>query len=251
MPDHARLVAATAANLAGWHDANVRSLGRVTAWTDGSWRSPDPIPAIFFSAIAVRPGADATTLAAGIPSDRWIAVSDPWSDLDLGDHGFAVDGQNAWMVRDAGDAAGTAPPVPSELTIDLVADDKALVDFESAESLGFRSSAPAPHTWHGAPVIGDARMRMWRGRVDGRTVATAMAFADAGVTGIYSVATHPELRRRGYGAAITWSALRSFPDLPAVLQPSEMAEPLYRRLGFERFTTFRSWVRDPATRRLP
>ena len=35
------------------------------------------------------------------------------------------------------------------------------------------------------------------------------------------------------------------PDLPAVLQPSEMAEPIYRRLGFERFTTFRTWTRRP------
>ena len=37
---------------------------------------------------------------------------------------------------------------------------------------------------------------------------------------------------RGIGAAITARTVAAAPTLPAVLQPSEMAEPIYRRLGF-------------------
>ncbi len=50
---------------------------------------------------------------------------------------------------------------------------------------------------------------------------------------------------RGAGLAITARTLAAAPDLPAVLQPSDMAEPMYRRLGFARFTTFRTWIRRP------
>jgi hypothetical protein len=40
--------------------------------------------------------------------------------------------------------------------------------------------------------------------------------------------------------------VRAGPNVPAVLQPSEMAEGMYQRLGFRRFATFRSWDRVPA-----
>ena len=88
-------------------------------------------------------------------------------------------------------------------------------------------------------------MRCWRGRVAGQTVSVATAFRNGGVVGIYSVATLPGSRRHGYGAAMTWTALSSEPDLPAVLHPSEMAEALYRDLGFARFASFRTWTRTP------
>jgi len=63
------------------------------------------------------------------------------------------------------------------------------------------------------------------------------------VLGIYGVATIPAMRGRGYATAMTTRALATAGDLPAVLQPSTMAEPLYGRLGFARFGTFRSWAR--------
>ena len=84
-------------------------------------------------------------------------------------------------------------------------------------------------------------MHLWRGRVEDRTVAVSMAFVEAGVVGIYGVATHPEWRRRGIGTAMTLRALEADPTLPAVLQPSAMAEPMYAALGFRRFATFRAW----------
>jgi predicted GNAT family acetyltransferase len=86
--------------------------------------------------------------------------------------------------------------------------------------------------------------------VDGRTVATSMSFAEAGVLGVYGVSTVPEARRNGFGTRLTEAALAFAAGLPAVLQPSSMAEPMYRRLGFERFGTFRTWVR-PALQALP
>ena len=72
-----------------------------------------------------------------------------------------------------------------------------------------------------------------------------MGFAEAGVLGVYGVATVPEARRRGIATALTRGRWWHAPALPAVLQPSPMAEGMYPRLGFRRFTTFRSWDRVP------
>jgi GNAT superfamily N-acetyltransferase len=146
------------------------------------------------------------------------------------------------MARPAGPVDGDGAP-PAELSIEQVTDVPALLTFEATAAQGFESGAVDPHTWHGPDVLTDSRLRMWVGRRDDRPVAVAMAFADAGVLGVYGVATIPMARRRGYATALTAHAVSSAPELPAVLQPSRVAEPLYRRLGFQRFGVFRSWGR--------
>jgi GNAT superfamily N-acetyltransferase len=118
-----------------------------------------------------------------------------------------------------------------------------LVRFETTAAEGFDAGTIAPHTWHGPAVLADPRLSMWLGLVDGRPAAVSMGFRDAGVLGIYGVATVPDMRRRGLATALTSHALAQASDVPAVLQPSTMAEPMYRRLGFRRFGAFRSWAR--------
>jgi GNAT superfamily N-acetyltransferase len=236
------LVAAAAANLAGWHDLHLRSIGHRTEWRDGSWLTPDRVPVIFFSAIAVRPGASADTIADVTARDVWTAACDPWSDLDLTAYGYGHLTDQAWMARPAGHVDDGDTP-PAELSVERVTDVPGLLTFEATAAQGFESGSVEPHAWHGPDVLTDPRLRMWVGRLDDRPVAVAMAFADAGVLGIYGVATIPMARRRGYATALTAHAVSSAPELPAVLQPSRMAEPLYRRLGFQRFGVFRSWGR--------
>jgi GNAT superfamily N-acetyltransferase len=239
------LHAAAAWNLAGWHEAHLRALGFATQQIGGLWLTTARVPVIFFSAIALRPGASAAIAASCPPRNHWVAVSDPWCDLHLDAHGFTAEGDQGWMVRNPRSAAGAVPPVPAELQIEHVDDPDALHDFELASAAGFGSEPQPRATWHAPAILDDPRFAILRGRVEGRTVATSMSFRDAGVLGVYGVATLPEARRRGYGAAMTSAALGADLSIPAVLQPSEMAESLYGRLGFERFTTFRSWARPP------
>ncbi len=235
------LTAAAAANLAGWHDLHLRSLGHRTEWRDGLWLAPERVPVIFFSVIAVRPGADRRAVIDGTPGTTWTAACDPWSDLDLAGSGYEHLSDQPWMSRPAGpvEARGMPPGLRIERVID-VAD---LVLFESTAAEGFDAGVVAPHTWHGPGVLAVPRLDLWLGRVEGRPVAVSMGFREAGVLGIYGVATVPAMRRRGYATAMTQRALAAASDLPAVLQPSTMAEPLYERLGFRRFGAFRTWAR--------
>lgn len=239
----AGLVAATAANLAAWHDLNVRALGHRAEWRDGWWLTPDDTPVIFFRAIAVRPGADPRVPIRACHLAPWMAVCDPWSDLPLDGHGMTHEADRPWMSRPAGPVAPVA--LPDGLAIERVVDGAGLLDFERTAAIGFGAAVQPPHTWHAPPLLADPRFDLWLGREAGDAIATANGFREAGVLGIYSVSTLPAARRRGTGRAITARAIGATPDRPAVLQPSEMAEPLYRRLGFERFTTFRTWTRSP------
>lgn len=72
-------------------------------------------------------------------------------------------------------------------------------------------------------------------RADGRDVATAIGYTVGDGVAIFSVATPPEHRGKGYGGAVTAQAVRDGFDSGAafaVLQSSSMGEPVYKRLGF-------------------
>ena len=70
-----------------------------------------------------------------------------------------------------------------------------------------------------------------------------MAYVSSGVVGVYGVATLPEYRRRGCAESMTWAAIQSGLGLPAVLQPTPMAESMYQRMGFAEVGRLQMWRR--------
>jgi GNAT superfamily N-acetyltransferase len=81
------------------------------------------------------------------------------------------------------------------------------------------------------------------GYLSGEPVATSMLATTRRVhlAGVYSVATRPPYRGRGFGTALTSAALheaRAQGYRTAVLEPSPMGAPMYRRMGFEPFATY-------------
>jgi GNAT superfamily N-acetyltransferase len=84
-------------------------------------------------------------------------------------------------------------------------------------------------------------LRRYLARLGGAPVATATLFLGGGAAGIYNVATLPAARGRGIATAVTLAALREGRMQGArvgVLHPSDMARPVYRRLGFAECCTW-------------
>jgi ribosomal protein S18 acetylase RimI-like enzyme len=79
------------------------------------------------------------------------------------------------------------------------------------------------------------------GRVDGRDVSTAIGYTVGDTIGVFNVATPPEHRGQGYGAALTAGAAREGIAAGAAvawLQSSAMGLSVYRRLGFREVETY-------------
>lgn len=87
-------------------------------------------------------------------------------------------------------------------------------------------------------------------RSNGLVVSTAQTFQIDDVVGIYSVATLPEHRGRGYGGALTaWVTARAFAAGAtfAYLQSSAIGVSVYRRIGFREVDTFAIYTRAVST----
>jgi predicted acetyltransferase len=84
-------------------------------------------------------------------------------------------------------------------------------------------------------------MAYYVARLAGEPVSTALGLVNGAEVGIFNVATPPQHRRRGFGAAVTERAIRdgfaAGADL-AWLQSSELGEPVYRRMGFRQVETY-------------
>jgi GNAT superfamily N-acetyltransferase len=79
-------------------------------------------------------------------------------------------------------------------------------------------------------------IRYYLGLSHGEPVAASMLALGAGVVSIYNNATIPEAQRKGFGAAMTLTALcevRSLGYCVGILHSTEMGYIVYQRLSFQ------------------
>jgi ribosomal protein S18 acetylase RimI-like enzyme len=82
----------------------------------------------------------------------------------------------------------------------------------------------------------DLPIRNYLGYLNGEPVSTSTVFYGGGAAGIYCVATLPEARGKGIGAALTLKPLLDAREMAyriGVLQSSEMGFSVYQKLGFK------------------
>ena len=134
------------------------------------------------------------------------------------------------------------------LTIDRAADDAALAEAAHLAATGFAAPFEALRPLYAAASLSLDGFAVYLGRVAGEPVTTAIGYRIGREVAIFSVATPPEHRRRGYGGAISAYAARIGFDQGADLawlQTSELGEPVYRRLGFQHVVMHSLLTRPP------
>ena len=142
------------------------------------------------------------------------------------------------MVANASDLD---TPTQSELEIIRVETAEGFAQALAVAAEGFDLPADFLAPLYMPEVTGLEGFEVYLGRAEGRDVTTAASYVVDGEVGIFNVATPAEYRGRGYGAAITDSAVRegltAGADL-AYLQSSASGESVYRRLGFRDVVTY-------------
>jgi len=141
-----------------------------------------------------------------------------------------------------------APPARPSPMLDCrrVHDEQTRADFCHITSTAFHLPFATARAIYGAAGFWQAGYRGWVGYRNGRPLATAATVVAGGAIGLYSVATLPEHRRRGYGEAIARHALaeaRSESGLDRyVLQSTASGHSMYERMGYRRVAGFAIYV---------
>lgn len=135
-----------------------------------------------------------------------------------------------------------ASRVLPELAYRRVGDEATRRAFTDLIAQCFFVPLPIARDVYDVAAIWEGPLEAWLGYRDGFPVAAAATTVAAGALGVYSVATSPAYRRRGYAEAVMRHAVaearKKCPDGPIVLQSSSLGLQLYRRMGFKRATRF-------------
>lgn len=171
-----------------------------------------------------------------------VFLFSPWPTPDLRPHGWSLVAHLPLMLHPAG---GVVPPPPAGLRIEEVRDTESLRAFEVVIVRGFAPEVEGdPGAAFDAGMLTDKRWRLWVGWEGDRPVSAAATFVAAGINDVTLVATVPEARHRGYGAALTWRATLADPTLPSLLIATAEGRPVYERMGYLSLFRFALWSRD-------
>jgi hypothetical protein len=173
-----------------------------------------------------------------------VFLFSPWPTPDLRPSGWTLLDYQPLMLRPPG---GESPEPPSGLRIEEVRDPAGLRAFEAAIVRGFEMpdvEQQGPGAAFSDDILSDARQRLWVGWEAEQPVSAAATFTAAGVNNVTLVATVPEARGRGYGAALTWRATLADPAVPALLLATDAGRGVYEKMGYLALFRFALWSRD-------
>lgn len=127
------------------------------------------------------------------------------------------------------------PTTAAGLEIQVVHDATALRDHALVAARSFGVAEPVA-----LAIIGEGLWRrpgatVYTGYAEGRPVACGYSVRSGATLGIFTIATVPEARKRGFGAAMTGRLARDGAAAGCelvTLQASDMGRPIYERMGF-------------------
>jgi len=192
-----------------------------------------------------------------LPLMWWIGPSTRPVDLDkhLEAHGFTPWTDMPGMAIDLVTPKECLPS-PPHLTIKPVEDIETLREWAHpfAVTFGFPDSTVSTFCDLFASLgLGQhLPLHHYVGWLRGDPVACSSMFLGAGVAGIYYVATVPDERGQGIGAALTWEPLCKAGKMGyqiGILHSSQVGYSVYRQIGFEEYCKIRTYVWWPETNR--
>lgn len=154
-------------------------------------------------------------------------------------HGMSCIAEPPGMEAD--DLPPPRRPLPA-LEVRTAAAEQARIDFADIVGQCFYIPPRLAHDVYDNPEKWGAPVEIFVGYDSSRAVTCAALIEAAGAIGIYSVATLPGWRGKGYAEAIMRHGVAEFrrrgASGPIVLQSSPAGMELYRRLGFSRCTRY-------------
>jgi GNAT superfamily N-acetyltransferase len=148
------------------------------------------------------------------------------------------------MVAFPIDRDAIANQVVAELDIEEVTDEAGLDAHRRTATAGFGADPALALGNVCTSLLGRPDCVVYVGYADGSPVVSGLGWRTGRTIGVYSIATIPSARRRGYAAAMTARVVADGLGAgcdAAALQASEMGRPIYERLGFRtvvRYATY-------------
>ncbi|WP_115863886.1 GNAT family N-acetyltransferase [Halorussus litoreus] len=133
------------------------------------------------------------------------------------------------------------PSSESVAQISEVTDSDALADFATIAATVFEIPEDVTHKLTSPSILIDEEVRLFVGQVDDQSVACGQLVQTGDVAGIYTIGVVEPFRRQGIGEAMSCELLRIGRDAGCTvgtLQSSEMAQPMYEKIGFETVVTY-------------
>lgn len=150
---------------------------------------------------------------------------------------------NVWMFR-APEEVPSCDLRISAFGIEIVSSDEELDRWENVSFLANGTARATSGELHPPGSQRDRRLTFLSALVHGETIGTALAVRGTETVTVSAVTVMPDWRGRGIGGALTAQAIRTAPELPAVLAASDLGLGVYSRLGFEGLGRFRRWARS-------
>jgi len=215
----------------GWHDArpgvDAVFLGVPFAFTNtvmvSAPSAPDDIRALYERLVDEQVPCSITTCTASYGATAELIAA----------LGLQSEARETPLMTASPHTFVSAVPPPS-LEIRKISASEAVASAQVFAN-GFGTSVDIAMLFHGNEVMALPECHYYVGAVDGIDVCVGMGAREGDWIGVFSIATLPEARGHGYGAAITSRVVADgFADgaTMALLQASAMGESVYQRLGF-------------------
>lgn len=229
-------------------EGSVQRFGSVTAFVSA-------LPISFLNG-GVAPGpATAGDLQAAIEwLDERAYPYEIWIGEEFADeHGAALAASGfervTWAIPTMILRPVAEPPPPGDgVTVRAVEDGAALEEHIAMQvDQGF--PVEVARTMYSASFAHDPDVQIFTAYLDDRPVGSSIAIRTGAVSGVYSVGTKPDARRRGVGTAATWAAVSAgagWGCTMVVLQSSDMGYPVYLGMGFEVIKRYVLFHRPPS-----